>query len=158
MIQLKVTLSVLIISVGSIVYPLTASAIQREGMTQVERMEMRRSAEPEIVQWVGVVGDDVSSHDSRGNHELKFVKNENGETYDIEDSPELIKLHDETGKKYLVEIVAEKTPKFLFWGGNLIVKKFKVLGDVNETGSPGISAQSKWSAISEGVSAEGAGS
>lgn len=156
--QLKFTISVLVISMGSVVQPFTAFAIQREGMTQVERMEMRRAAEPEVVQWVGVVGDDVSSHDAGGKHELKFVKNEGGETYSIEDSPELNKLHNDTGKNYLVEIEAEKTSKFLFWGGNLIVKKFKVLGDASETGSPGIAAQLKGPGNSEGVSAESTGS
>lgn len=83
--------------------------------------------EPEIVKWIGEVKDEASDHTTEHQHALEFVKKDDGKEYDIVDSPELVKLHHETEKNYLVEIEAEKTPRFLFWGGNLIVKNFKVL-------------------------------
>lgn len=83
--------------------------------------------EPEIVKWVGEIKDEDSDHTTEHNHSLEFVKKDDGKEYDVVDSPELVKLHHETEKNYLVEIEAEKTPRFLFWGGNLIVKNFKVL-------------------------------
>ncbi len=83
--------------------------------------------EPEIVKWIGEVKDEASDHTTEHQHSLEFTKKDNGKEYDIVDSPELVKLHHETEKNYLVEIEAEKTPRFLFWGGNLIVKNFKVL-------------------------------
>ncbi len=89
-------------------------------------------SEPEIVKWLGEVKDDASSHTTRHGHELEFVKKDDGEEYDIVDSPDLQNLHHETGKNFLVEIEAEKTPKFLFWGGNLIVKNFKVLEETSD--------------------------
>ena len=84
-------------------------------------------SEPEIVKWVGEIKDEASDHTTEHGHSLEFVKKDDGKEYDIVDSPELVKLHHETEKNYLVEVEAEKTPRFLFWGGNLIVKNFKVL-------------------------------
>jgi hypothetical protein len=84
-------------------------------------------SEPEIVKWVGNVKDEVVDHTTEHKHALKFVKKGDNEEFDIVDSPELVKLHHETEKNYLMEIEAEKTPRFLFWGGSLIVKKYKVL-------------------------------
>jgi hypothetical protein len=83
--------------------------------------------EPEIVKWVGEIKDEASDHTTEHQHALEFVKKDDGKVYDIVESPELVKLHHETEKNYLVEIEAEKKPRFLFWGGNLIVKNFTVL-------------------------------
>lgn len=87
-------------------------------------------SEPEIVTWVGEIKDEASDHTTEHRHALKFIKKDDGKKYSIVDSPELVKLHHETEKNYLVEIEAEKTPRFLFWGGNLIVKNFKVLHEL----------------------------
>src|SRR3989338_3483475 len=66
---------------------------------------------PEIVKWVGEISDSESDHTTQHGHKLKFKNHETGDTYDIVDSPELVKLHHETEKNYLVEIEAEKTSR-----------------------------------------------
>ena len=86
---------------------------------------------PEIVQWSGEVKDEPSSHTTEHKHELEFIKSGDGKTYDIVDSPELVKLHHESEKNFFVEIEAEKTPRFLFWGGNLIVRNFRVIRETS---------------------------
>jgi len=87
------------------------------------------STGPEIVKWIGEISNSASDHTTLHNHSLEFKNRETGKTYDIVDSPDLVKVHHENEKNYLVEIEAEKTPRFLFWGGNLIVKNFKILGE-----------------------------
>lgn len=131
--QINLTVSAFALaSLALMVQPLMASAMEREGrMTQAERMEMQRASAPEIVKWVGTIQDNADSHTTEHKHELEFTRKDNGDSYDIVDSPELVKLHHETEKNYVVEIEAEKTPKFLFWGGNLIVKNFKVLEEAS---------------------------
>lgn len=105
----------------------SASILEREGrFMQMERATQAEASEPDMVYWIGRIKDDEFSHNSNHEHELQFVK-ENGDTFDIVDSPELVKLHHETEKNYLLAIEAERTPRFLFWGGNLIVKTFKVI-------------------------------
>ena len=88
------------------------------------------SSAPEIVKWVGEISDPVSDHTTLHGHKLEFKSRVTGDTYDIVDSPKLVRLHHEAEKDYLVEIEAEKTSRFLFWGGNLIVKNFKVLSEI----------------------------
>jgi|JI10StandDraft_1071094.scaffolds.fasta_scaffold349488_2 hypothetical protein len=100
----------------------------REGMGPREPRATQPST-PEIVKWVGEISDSASDHTTLHDHKLEFKNRETGKTYDIVDSPELVKLHHENEKNYSVEIEAEKTPRFLFWGGNLIVKNFKVLDE-----------------------------
>ena len=100
--------------------------------TQAERMERERAAKPEVVRWVGVIKDDASTHTEKHEHELKFVNNETGDAYDLENSSELVKLHHDSEKNLLVEIEAEKKPRFLFWGGQLVVKSFKVIREASE--------------------------
>ncbi len=104
-----------------------ASAYAKEGVDLSNRKPS--SADPEVVKWVGEITDSASDHTTLHNHSLEFKNRETGKTYDIVDSPELVKIHHENEKNYLVEIEAEKTPRFLFWGGNLVVKNFKVLGE-----------------------------
>ena len=108
----------------------SAFAIKGEGRDPSDRKPVK--SEPEIVKWIGEVKDDASNHTTRHGHELEFVKKDDGKEYDIVDSPDLQNLHHETGKNFLVEIEAEKTPRFLFWGGNLIVKNFKVLEETSD--------------------------
>ena len=85
-----------------------------------------------VVSWVGEIKDTSLSHTTRHFHELEFTNKETGKSYDIVDSPELKKLHCESGKNFLVKIEAERTPRVLFWGNNLIVKSFTVLGETSE--------------------------
>lgn len=125
------SLSLALIAVASLSVH-SAFAIERDGGPRFNR-EPSVKSEPEIVKWIGEVRDEPSSHTTNHEHELTFVKKDDGENYDIVDSPELVKLHHETEKNFLVEIEAEKTPRFLFWGGNLVVKNFRV---INELGGP----------------------
>lgn len=95
--------------------------------------EKNTDSSNENVVWVGKVRDEISTHDTSHEHELRFIRQSDGKSFDIESS-ELKKLHHETDKNFLVEINAEKTPRFLFWGGNLIVKSYKILESID--GSP----------------------
>ena len=91
------------------------------------------ASKPEIIKWVGEVRDNAASHTTEHEHALTFVKKDDGKTYDIVDSLALVKLHHETEKNYLVEIEAEKTPRFLFWGGNLVVSNYRVIGELGNS-------------------------
>jgi hypothetical protein len=106
-------------------------AFRGDGIEKNMGSKQESTSEPEIVKWVGEVKDDWSTHTTEHKHELEFVKKDDGKKYTIVDSPQLVQLHHESGKNYLMEIEAEKTPVFLFWGGNLIVKSFKVLGETS---------------------------
>ncbi len=82
--------------------------------------------ETDIVNWIGEAREDSTSHET--NHDVLFFRMD-GKKYNIIDSPDLVRFCHEKNKNYLLEIEAEKTPSFLFWGGNLIVKKFKIVTD-----------------------------
>lgn len=81
---------------------------------------------------VGEVIDEPATHDTRHLHSLKFIDQTTGEAFKVVDSPNLVKLHHETGKSYLIEAEVVKKPKFLFWGENLVVKNFSVLKETSE--------------------------
>jgi hypothetical protein len=97
-----------------------------------DRMMRREPPKKEFVEWTGTVSDSDSSHTTEHEHELTFTRKDNGESYDIVDSPELVQLHHEKDKNLVIEMRAEKTPRFLFWGGNLIVKSFKVVEELEQ--------------------------
>ncbi len=80
----------------------------------------------EKVTWLGKIQDDESEHDQSHEHKLSFIRQENGKAYDVQ-IPELRQMHHETDKNFLVEIQGEVTPKFLFWGGNLILRSVRIL-------------------------------
>lgn len=80
----------------------------------------------------GEISDVLSTHDTRHEHELKFKDQETGKVFNVVDSPELVKLHHDSGKNYLIEADATQTSKFLFWGGNLVVKNFRVIKETSE--------------------------
>lgn len=107
----------------------TLNAQARDGISPREFSNSKPSP-PEIVKWIGEISDSASDHTTLHNHSLEFKSLETGKSYDVVDSPELVKIHHDKEKNYLVEIEAEKTPRFLFWGGNLIVKNFKVLNEI----------------------------
>lgn len=92
--------------------------------------ERAAPSKPEMVKWIGVVKGDPLYHTTDHDHSLEFLRQSDGDTFDIVDSPKLVKLHHDTEKNFLAEIEAEKTSRFLFWGGNLIVKNFKVLKEL----------------------------
>jgi hypothetical protein len=130
-----------VVSLLTFSLPLRSYSHERgEGMMQLQINQMSRdksSVAPEIVKWVGLVRDNTSSHTTNHEHRLQFVKNGGSDVFEIIDSPELVKLHHETEKNYVVEIEAEKIPSFLFWGGNLVVKNFKVVSEASEQISHG---------------------
>lgn len=70
---------------------------------------------------------------SSGNHpndcgvELEFVEAKTGEVTFISEPGELAQLHCAKEKDFLVRLKAEKTSRFLFWGGGLKVLEFQVL-------------------------------
>ena len=107
-----------------------ALAMPGDGRDHAYIQNRKQPSEPNIVKWVGVVKGDGDYHTTDHDHELKFVRQSDQENFDIVDSPKLVKLHHETEKNYLMEIEAEKTSRFLFWGGNLIVKNFKILKEL----------------------------
>lgn len=95
---------------------------------EIDRTDNKQS-KPEIVKWVGLIESD-GGHTTRHDHDLEFVRKSDGESFDVVDSPELEKVHCDKSKTLLVKIEAERTPRFLFWGDNLIVKKFEVLEEL----------------------------
>ncbi len=101
-------------------------------LTRIDR-ESHATSKPEMVKWAGEVRDDAASHTNDHEHALTFLNKEDGKIYDVVDSPALVKLHHETEKSFLVEVEAEKTPRFLFWGANLIVKNFRVISELGES-------------------------
>ncbi|MBN22444.1 MAG: hypothetical protein CL678_14265 [Bdellovibrionaceae bacterium] len=106
-----------------------ASVTTKETESKNPNHIQKEGSPPEIVKWIGTVGAG-SFHTTVHLHDMEFTRQSDGETYDIVDSPKLENEHCRVGKKLLVEIEAEQTPRFLFWGGNLIVKNFTVLEEL----------------------------
>lgn len=93
-----------------------------------DREPSTQTSSGETVTWIGSIGDDWDSHNEH-QHDLKFTRQNDGKSFDLESKP-LMTLHHERERNLLVEITAVRTPKFLFWGNNLIVKEFKVLKEL----------------------------
>lgn len=91
-------------------------------------------ASNDSVKWIGTLierrGYHTPEHSER--HVLELRRQDNSETYKVIKSEALVATHIEKDKKLLVEIEGELTPRFLFWGGNLIVKSFIVLNELDE--------------------------
>lgn len=85
----------------------------------------------QTVKWIGKISDPAATHTTNHNHDPDFIRQGTNEKYDIVDSPELLKFHHESERNHLLEIEGELTPRFLFWGNNLIVKKFTVLEELD---------------------------
>lgn len=84
------------------------------------------------VAWTGRLFDSPSTHNTTHGHYLMFEDSASKKVYDIVDSPELEKLHHETNRNYQIKIEGRITPKFLFFGGNLVVSKYEILGESEE--------------------------
>ena len=84
------------------------------------------------VKWVGTLVEKRGYHtpEHSSNHALELVRQDNNEEYDVIESESLLGVHIEKDKDLLVEIEGEVTPRFLFWGGDLIVKSFKILNEL----------------------------
>ena len=103
----------------------------REFNPAIDRIDKSRTYKPEIFDSIGVI------HSLLDNDiELEFVRSNDKEKFDIVDSQELEKLNWTNHKSRLVSVQAVKTPKFLFWGGNLKVKSFKIIKEVNRYKMP----------------------
>lgn len=123
----KVVISIIAFSILTV----TASARPRRDHDFLRDNGKQIKYNFEKVKWLGYVEAD-GSHTTKHYHDLDFVRKSDGESFDIIDSPELEKIHCSSSKRLLVEIEAERTPKVLFWGNNLIVKKFTVLEELEE--------------------------
>lgn len=70
--------------------------------------------------------EDDSAHEDC---DLEFVRND-GEVFDIENNADIATAACKNHSRHLrVKMEAEKTPQFLFWGGNLKIKKYEIEGD-----------------------------
>ncbi len=79
---------------------------------------------------IGKVTEAASDHTTLHEHKLKFVRLNDGEVFEIVDSPELIKEHCQSEKNPVIEIEGYRTGKFLFWGGDLVITSFKIHQDI----------------------------
>jgi|GEM_PF-2486947 len=112
-----------------VVFASSLNIYASSGDQSQSNLKNEQTSASEVLKLIGEISDSDSVHTNLHKHKLEFKDNESGKSYYIVDSPELVKLHHENEKNYLVEIEAEKTSRFLFWGGNLIVKNFKVLNE-----------------------------
>lgn len=85
---------------------------------------------PEILELKGLVKSD-GNHKDDCNVDLKLIESETGKSYNISEPGELAVIHCSKEKDLLVQMKAERTPKFLFWGGNLKVQSFEVLEELD---------------------------
>lgn len=88
----------------------------------------------ETVNWIGILNESDGYHyiGHKFGHDLQFVRQSDGKKFTIINNKELIEAHRNSEKNLLVQIQAEITPKFLFWGENLSVKDFKILSELSE--------------------------
>ena len=84
---------------------------------------------PEILELKGIVKSD-GNHQTDCDVDLELVETETGKTYSISEPGELAQLHCSKENDFLVTLKAERTSKFLFWGGNLEVQGFQVLEEL----------------------------
>ena len=105
-------------------------ASERDGF--MSRRGDQTTSEPKTVRWVGTIQDDSSTHTTNHEHELTFKRESDGEIFDMDENKDLIKIHHDTEKVLKVEIEGEVIPRFLFWGGKLIVRNFTLIQESGE--------------------------
>lgn len=71
---------------------------------------------------------------------LEFTDDKTGKSFELEDANSLEALHCEKEKDLVVNITAKKEARFLFWGGDLKLSSFEVLGE--QESAPHIRANS----------------
>lgn len=88
----------------------------------------------ESVNWTGILNESEGYHfiGHKFGHDLQFVRQSDGKKFSVINSEELEELHGNIEKNLLIKITAEITPKFLFWGGNLVVQDFKVVAELDQ--------------------------
>lgn len=84
----------------------------------------------EPLHFIGKIKEDFSDHTTKHEHQLQIVRVDDGEVFDIVDSPALLKEHCKSEINSVLEVSGKLTDKFLFWGGNLVVSDFKVHEDI----------------------------
>lgn len=86
----------------------------------------------EPVKWTGILNESEGYHfvGHKFGHDLQFVRQSDGKAFSVVNSEKIRKMHNDIEKNLLIEITAEVTPKFLFWGGNLEVSDFKVINEL----------------------------
>lgn len=84
---------------------------------------------PKILELKGIVKSD-GTHKEDCDVDLELVESETNKIHSISEPGELSQLHCAKEKDFLVSMKAERTPKFLFWGGNLKVQEFQVLEEL----------------------------
>lgn len=91
-------------------------------------------AATDSIKWTGVVKEQDGYHTPKHEfgHTLEFVRQDDQKTFELVDSEGLLNIHSAKEKNLLVEVEGEITPRFLFWGGNLVVKSFKVLNELDD--------------------------
>jgi len=60
---------------------------------------------------------------------LEFTDEKTGKSFELEDASSLEALHCEKEKDFVVNITAKKEAQFLFWGGDLKLNSFEILGE-----------------------------
>lgn len=109
-------------------FSLNANAEGRGGIRSSD-YNQKTPYKPEILEMKGVVKSD-GGHGTNCDIDLEFVDQASGKSYDISEPGELSALHCSKEKDLLVTMKAERTPKFLFWGGNLKVQTFEILEEM----------------------------
>lgn len=83
------------------------------------------------VNWTGIVRCEAYSHAQNHDCNLEFEDAETKDTYSVVESPDVLKRHCSNERDLKVKVVGELTSKFLFWGGNLKVKSFDVIEELD---------------------------
>lgn len=95
---------------------------------------IQREPLPESVattqKWSGTVQCQQYSHTSNHLCDLELVETSSGERIEIVENPDLLKRHCQSDRNLLVNLVGEKTPRFLFWGGGIKVASFEVIREL----------------------------
>lgn len=83
--------------------------------------QQRKTPTPLIIKWEGLIHSTDSDEIN-----LEFIRRVDQKSFDIEPASELESLDWKDHKARVVSLTAELTPRFLFWGGNLVVKDYKI--------------------------------
>lgn len=109
---------------------LNANAEPRDGGRSSD-YNTKKQFVPEILELRGLVkSDGAHKKDCNVDIDLELIESETGESYSISEPGELKAMHCSKEKDLLVQMKAERTPKFLFWGGNLKVQSFEILEEL----------------------------
>jgi hypothetical protein len=91
------------------------------------------TTEPENrVSWKGTVKCHDRARTDNHAHRAVFIREKDQETFDIVDSSDFVDRQCTSKTVSLLDIEGELTSRFLFWGGNLIVKQYSVAEQLNQ--------------------------